>query len=164
VPAVRTFQLLGLITLLLVASFLDPRLAWVAVALDVLVAGAALADWRRAALTPLTAERRWPPLLVQGAAGEVEIQVATPAGRSLTVLLRDGLHPGLAAAPLRRLLALRGPGEAAWVYTLHPRRRGEHAAGPLSARVLGPWRLAWAQRDLLPGSSVRVYPQVRWEV
>lgn len=162
-PAARTFQLLGLITLLLVASFLESRLAWAAVALDVLVAAAAVADWRRAAATPLTAERRWPPLLVQGAAGEVEIHVATPAARSLTVLLRDGLHPGLAAAPLRRLLALPGPGGVAWAYTLNPRRRGEHATGPLSARVLGPWRLAWAQRDLLPGTKVRVYPQVRWE-
>jgi uncharacterized protein (DUF58 family) len=44
-----------------------------------------------------------------------------------------------------------------------PRRRGEHRLAPLSARVLGPWKLAWAQRDLLPEHSVRVYPQVRWE-
>jgi uncharacterized protein (DUF58 family) len=163
VPAARTFQLLGLITLLLVASFLDTRLAWAAMALDVLVAAAAVADWRRAAITPLAAERRWPPLLVQGASGEVEIRVATPAARPLSLLLREGLHPGVAPAPLRRLLALRGPGEVAWAYTLNPRRRGEHVTGPLTARVLGPWQLAWAQRDLLPGERVRVYPQVRWE-
>ncbi len=171
-PAARTFQLLGLITLLLVASFLDARLAWAALALDALVAVAAVVDWRRAAATPLTAERRWPPLLVQASPAEVEIRVAitaataatakTPA-RPVTVLLREGLHPGLAAAPLRRLLTLRGPDEARWTYTLTPRRRGEHAAGPLSARVLGPWRLAWAQRELLAGDRVRVYPQVRWE-
>ena len=60
-PAARTFQLLGLITLLLVASFLDARLAWAALALDALVAVAAVVDWRRAAATPLTARRRWPP-------------------------------------------------------------------------------------------------------
>ena len=162
-PAARTFQLLGLITLLLVASILDPRLAWAAIGLDLLVAVAAVVDWRRAAALPLTAGRRWPPLLVQGAPGEVEIRLATPAARPVTALLREGLHPGLAAAPLRRLLALRGPGETAWAYTLTPRRRGEHAAGPLTARVLGPWQLAWAQRELLAGESVRVYPQVRWE-
>ena len=162
-PAARTFQLLGLITLLLVASFLDARLAWAALVLDVLVAGAAVADWRRAAATPLTAARHWPPLLVQEAAGEVEIRVATPAARPVTAWLREGLHPGVAAAPLRRLLALRGPGEVRWTYMLTPRRRGEHATGPLTARVLGPWQLAWAQRELLPGETVRVYPQVRWE-
>ncbi|MEA2602683.1 MAG: hypothetical protein QOF89_3675 [Acidobacteriota bacterium] len=162
-PAARSFQLLGLITLLLVASFLDPRLGWVALALDLLVAVAAVADWRRAAATPLTAARRWPPLLVQEAPGEVEVSVATPAARPVTVLLREGLHPGVAPSPLRRLVAIAGPGEVRWTYTLTPRRRGEHATGPLTARVLGPWRLAWAQRELLPGKKVRVYPQVRWE-
>jgi uncharacterized protein (DUF58 family) len=163
VPAARTFQLLGLITLLLVASVLDARLAWAATVLDVLVAVAAVLDWRRAAATPLTAERHWPPLLVQEAAGEVEIRIATPAARRLNLLLREGLHPGVAPSPLRRLLAIRGPGEVLWTYTLTPRRRGEHATGPLTARVLGPWQLAWSQRQLLPGESVRVYPQVRWE-
>jgi uncharacterized protein (DUF58 family) len=163
VPAARTFQLLGLITLLLVASFLDPRLAWAALALDVLVVAAAALDWRGAARAPLTASRRWPPLLVQESPGEVEVRVATAGTRPVTALLREGLHPGLTGGPLRRLVHLAAAGEARWAYTLTPRRRGEHRTGPLSARVLGPWRLAWAQRDLLPGEAVRVYPQVRWE-
>ena len=162
-PAARSFQLLGLITLLLVASFLDSRLAWTAMALDILVAMAAVIDWKRAAATPLTAVRRLPPLLVQEAGGEVEVSVATVASRSVTALLREGLHPALAPTPLRRRLTVAGPGAVRWTYTLSPRRRGEHAAGPLNARVLGPWRLAWAQRELLPGRQVRVYPQVRWE-
>ena len=42
-------------------------------------------------------------------------------------------------------------------------RRGEHPSGPLTARVLGPWGLAWAQRELLPAEPRRVYPRVRWE-
>ena len=36
-PAARSFQLLGLATLLLVASFLDERLAWAALALGLAV-------------------------------------------------------------------------------------------------------------------------------
>jgi uncharacterized protein (DUF58 family) len=163
VPAARTFQLLGMITLLLVASVLDARLAWAATALDVLVVVAAVVDWRRAAATPLTAERRWPPLLVQEASGRVEVRIATLAAREMSMLLREGLHPGVAPSPLRRLLAIRGPSEVRWTYALTPRRRGEHATGPLTARVLGPWQLAWSQRELLRGESVRVYPQVRWE-
>jgi uncharacterized protein (DUF58 family) len=162
-PAARSFQLLGLITLLLVASFLDPRLGWTALALDVLVLVAAVVDWRRASATPLTAARLLPPLLVQEAPGEVEVRVGTTAARPVTALLREGLHPGVAPSPLRRLLTLAGPGEMRWTYTLTPRRRGEHATGPLIARVLGPWQLAWAQRELLPGKTVRVYPQVRWD-
>jgi len=162
-PAARAFQILGLATLLLVAAFLDERLAWAALALDGLVAAAYLADFRRAARTPLEAARHWPPLLVQEAPAEIAVSATTRARRPVTVVLREGLHPGLAAGPLRREAVIAGPGEIRWTYGLVPRRRGEHATGPLTARVLGPWKLAWAQRDLLPSEAVRVYPQVRWE-
>src|ERR1700760_566414 len=148
-PAARAFQLLGLATLLLAAAFLDERLAWTALALDVLVAAAFLVDLRRAAGTPLDAARRWPPLLVQEARAEVVVTAATRASRPVTVVLREGLHPGLAEGPLRREMVIPGPGEVRWTYVLNPRRRGEHATGPLTARVLGPWKLAWAQRDLI---------------
>jgi uncharacterized protein (DUF58 family) len=160
-PAARCFQLLGLATLLLVASFLDERLAWAALALDVAVALAALVDFRSAVRTPLTASRRWPLLLVQEAPAEAAVTVSTSIRRPVTAILREGLHPGLAAGPLRHTVEIRG--EVRWAYPLTPRRRGEHAAGPLTARVLGPWKLAWTQRDLLRPESVRVYPQVRWE-
>jgi uncharacterized protein (DUF58 family) len=162
-PAARCFQLLGLITFLLVASFLDARLAWTALALDFALAAATVADFRRAGRTALAASRTWPSLLVQETPAQVTVSVATQAPRPVTVRLREGLHPSLAEAPLRRLLTLHGPGEIRWTWSLTPRRRGEHRAGPLTARVLGPWKLAWAQRELLPGEPVRVYPQVRWE-
>src|SRR5258708_6076916 len=96
-PAARTLQLLGLATLLLVAAFLDERLAWAALALDGLMAVAFLVDLRRAARTPLEAARSWPLLLVQEAPGEVAVSVATRDGRPVAVVLREGLHPGLAA-------------------------------------------------------------------
>ncbi len=162
-PAARCFQLLGLITLLLVASFLDSRLAWAALALDLALAAAVLVDFRRAARTSLSASRSWPLLLVQEAPAEMAVKIATEAPRRVSVLLREGLHPALAEGPLRRRVEIRGPGEVRWTWPMTPRRRGEHLAGPLTVRVLGPWELAWAQRDLLPGEPVRVYPQVRWD-
>ncbi len=54
-------------------------------------------------------------------------------------------------------------GASQWTYEIHPRRRGEQPIGPLSARVLGPWGLAWAQRELIAPSTERVYPRIRWE-
>ena len=162
-PAGRCFVLLGIATLLLVAGLLDVRFAWAAVALDLVTVAATWLDARRAARTPLTAERYWPPLLVQGAPAEIAVEVASGSGQERTVRLREGLHPGLAESPLRREIAVPASGAALWSYSLVPRRRGEHRAAPLTARVLGPWRLAWSQRDLLPAAEVRVYPQVRWE-
>lgn len=162
-PAARSFQLLGLITLLLIASFLESWLAWVALALDAAVAVAAFADFRRAVHVPLTAFRNWPSLLVQGSPAEATVSVRAGASRPVSILLREALHPALAEGPLRRRLEIRGAEEVHWTYALAPRRRGEHRTGPLTARVLGPWKLAWAQRDVLPGEAVRVYPQVRWD-
>jgi uncharacterized protein (DUF58 family) len=166
VPAARCFQLLGLFSALFIGAFLAPPLAPLAAALDAALLLAAALDWNRARRTPLAAARSWPPLLVQGAPAEVAVEIASGAGASrgrVGLLLREGLHPALAAAPLRQRLELRAGRPGRWRYGLVPRRRGEHVLAPLTARVLGPWGLAWAQRDLLAGQRVRVYPQIRWE-
>jgi uncharacterized protein (DUF58 family) len=162
-PAARLLQGLALATFVLLGGLLAPRLTWLGAACDAGLLIAAAVDLRRAARTPLSAARRWPPLLVQGAAGEVMVTVGNPRPRAVTVLLREGLHPALAPAPLRRRARLPGASELTWALRLVPRRRGEHSTGPLTVRVLGPWGLAWAQRDLLEGERVRVFPQVRWE-
>lgn len=162
-PSSRVFALLAATTLLGVVGVVAPVLASWALFLDVLVLLAFAYDLRRARQVPLAATRQWPPLLVQGAEAPVELELTTAGSRAAVVRLRDGLHPGLAAAPQRIGLVL-DPGErTAWPYKIRPRRRGEHRAGPLMARVLGPWGLAWSQRQVLPEEVCRVYPQVRWD-
>jgi uncharacterized protein (DUF58 family) len=163
VPSSRFFLAGGLVTLLLAASV---AVAWMAVAalvLDGLLLAAFLLDVLRARGTRVSAARRWPPLLFQGARTEVEVRLASAAGRAVVVRAREALHPGLAAGPLRTEARLPRDRTVVWKYALAPRRRGEHAVGPLTARVLGPWGLAWAQRDVIPSESRRVYPRVRWE-
>jgi uncharacterized protein (DUF58 family) len=132
----------------------------VALALDIALVGAFVLDWRRARGSRLAAARSWPPLLVQG--DEARVEVAFEAEGALSIQARETLHPGLALGPLRTRLSL-APGESRWRYTLAPRRRGSHVLGPLTVRVLGPWGLAWSQRELLGPEPRRVYPQVRWE-
>ncbi|MEO1084721.1 MAG: DUF58 domain-containing protein, partial [Acidobacteriota bacterium] len=107
----------------------------------------------------IDAERRWPRLLTQGTAAtlDVELRASTPA----RVRLRETLHPGLAETPARTEVELHG--RSVWRVPLDPSRRGEHRSGPLMARVLGPWRLAWHQRELVAGEPRKVYPQVRWD-
>jgi uncharacterized protein (DUF58 family) len=161
IPGRRLFLLLAVAALLLAASAGVPRLAWAALAVDLVALAAAGVDFARAARATVAAERRLPPLLAQGAEVEIVVELVPAGGRALQVEVRDALHPALAVAPQRARLEL-PPGGAAWRYRLLPRRRGSHAWGPLSARVRGPWGLAWHQRELLPARPVRVYPQVRW--
>jgi uncharacterized protein (DUF58 family) len=159
-PATRLLVALGAVTLLVAVSVAEPRLAVLAFALDALLFLAFLYDVHAASITPLTAARAWPPLLVQGAPVDLHVGVASPV--AVGVRLREGLHPGLAAGPSRVEMWL-DRGVADWRVPLVPRRRGEHLTGPLTARVLGPLGLGWSQRELLPGEPRRVYPQVRWE-
>jgi len=169
IPGARLFLLLGIAALLLAAAPGEPRLLWVAAALDVAALLGFLVDARRARAVALDAVRRLPPLLAQGSDAPISVELAHDAPRPLQVELREALHPALAPAPRRvrlQLAAAPADGSArsvsAWSYNLAPRRRGTHDWGPLFARVLGPWGLAWSQRQLLPASPVRIYPQVRW--
>lgn len=161
-PAARVFYLLAFTTLLGVVGVLVPWAAYAALFADGLIVIAVVVDWRRARALPLEAERQWPRLLVQGVPAELVVELRSGAGvEPFRLRLREGLHPGLAAKPARTELEL--DARARWRAPLEPRRRGEHAAGPLTARLLGPWRLAWCQRQLLPGEPRKVYPQVRWD-
>jgi uncharacterized protein (DUF58 family) len=162
IPAARLFLILGISALLLAAAPGEPRLLPFAAALDAVALVGFLVDHRRARAVSMSARRTLPPLLAQGGESEILVELAHDAPRALHVELREALHPALAATPRRERLLLPAGALATWRYRLVPRRRGAHEWGPLSARVLGPWGLAWHQRDLIAPMPVRVYPQVRW--
>ncbi len=161
-PARRLLAAFGLLALVAALSVLVPGLRWAVLGADAVLLAAFLIDLRAARRARLSASRRWPSLLAQGAPAEVSIELSG-ANRALTVALREGLHPALATAPLRNRVEVRPGRTFVWSYRVEPRRRGAHRLLPLTARVEGPWRLAWSERELLPSEEVRVYPQVRWE-
>ena len=161
IPAARAIGAAIVATLVLAVAVAVPMLAAVAIAADILIVVAVVVDGRRAAALRLDAARRWPPLLVQGGSSPVEVHLRAPVG--VVVAVREALHPALAGETLRQTLVGAGADEVVWRYVLVPRRRGEHTVGPLTVRVLGPWGLAWAQRDLIAPERRRVYPQTRWQ-
>ncbi len=162
-PAGRLFLILGIVTALAIGAVADLRLAGVVIAVDLLLLALFVVDLLRARNTLLRARRAWPALLVQGSEGRVRLELINPHNRTLEVQLRDGLHPFLAPRPRRRRLAIAAGDHEIWEYPLRPLHRGELWAAPLSARVLGPLKLAWSQRDLLPREPQKVFPQVRWQ-
>ena len=145
-------------------SVLVPTLRWIVFGADAIALATFALDWQAARSSRLAARRVWPPMLVQGHAAEVTIEVTAPEGGGRrTVALREGLHPALAEGPVRQTIEATPGTVAAWRYRIQPRRRGAFRILPLSARVEGPWGLAWAERELLPAEDVRIYPQIRWE-
>lgn len=162
-PAARVFYLLAFTTVLVVVGVILPRVAQFALLADVVIVTAFVIDYLRVRGVTLEADRQWPSLLVQGAEVQVSTDLLNPGSYPLRVRLRDGLHPGVAAAPERTECELPGREPMTWTYRVRPRRRGEHEVGSLTARILGPWGLAWTQREILTPERRRVYPQVRWE-
>lgn len=167
-PGTRLFRIAAVLAFAAALSVIVPELRWAVVIADAAVVAAWAADYAAARRSRIQAVRRWPPIFAQGAAAEISVEISLGAEKSspprpVQVWLRDGLHPGLAAAPVRERIAL-APGKAfRWTYSVVPRRRGAHRALPLTARIEGPWGLGWTTRDLIPPETVRVYPQVRWE-
>ena len=162
-PASRVFFLAALTTLLVVVAVVRPGLGPLVLALDGAIVLAFAVDLARVRGAAFSVERHWPQIFVQGVEAEVRLELVSASRRPLRLRLRETLEPALAEAPRRTELQLPAGGRLAWRYQVRPRRRGEHTAGPLVARVLGPWRLAWSQRQILSPEPLRVYPQVRWD-
>lgn len=166
-PSLRLLAVFCVLTTAAAVSVLAPGLRPFVAAADLVLLLLFVIDLSAARRTRLTATRRWPPLLAQGAPVEATVAVELGAGtqtkRLVRVSLREGLHPGLAPAPLRNTVEVRPQRVTVWSYSIAPRRRGTHRMLPLTARVEGPWRIAWTQRDLIAAEEVRVFPQVRWE-
>lgn len=162
-PSSRALLIAALLSIPLAVGALVPALAWAALGADVLLLAAIGVDAALARRCSLTAERVWPPLLVQGASSVVEVKLATTSKRMVRAIARETLHPALAEVPLRRAFELAATDAGSWKYHITPRRRGTHVAGPLVVRISGPWQLAWSQRIVCAAESRRVYPQVRWE-
>lgn len=162
-PSLRVFLLLAVSTLWVVVGVVVPGWAVQALVFDGALLVAFGVDLLRSRRLQVRAHRQWPTLLTQGAPAEVVVEVTNEQPRPLRLRLREALHPALASSPQHRRVDVPPDGALAWTYRIRPRRRGEHTVGPLSLRVLGPWGLAWSQRDLLPEETQRVFPQVRWD-
>ena len=170
IPARRFFVALGVVTLLLGAGPLLPGSLALVAALDLVLLLLLVVDWLRARRVELRAARTWPEVVTQRhpdeeartARQDLELRVKGDETRSIEVSLREVLHPALVREPFDARLHLEPGRPARLRVALYPLERSEHLVGPLMARVLGPWGLAWAQRRLLPEEPVRVFPRVRW--
>jgi uncharacterized protein (DUF58 family) len=161
VPTFRVFLLAMGATCLLAVAAIEPPLVWAALGADAAILAAWALDLLRARGTSVRAERRWPPLLVQGVESRIEVDFV--ADRRVRLLARDTLHPALSESSRRERIEIEPGTRTTWRYDLVPLDRGRHVAGPLVVRVVGPWGLAWSQRAPLGPEPRRVYPQVRWE-
>ncbi|WP_062291598.1 DUF58 domain-containing protein [Demequina phytophila] len=85
--------------------------------------------------------------------------VANVGRRRVRGAVRDAWQPSAGASGERHAFALR-PGESETFRTaLHPTRRGDRHAGPVTVRTVGPLRLAGRQRSFDVPARLRVLPE-----
>jgi len=136
--------------------------AWALLAFDAAVVALVLLD---AALAPgparLSAVRRVRQPLSAFATNDVAVEVASAAGRPLTLRCADAPPAAFDAAGHRATLEVPARGRATLAYQVVPRERGRHAFGDLHARVLGRLGLAWRPVVLPCAQPVSAYPDLR---
>ncbi len=162
-PSARAFRLLGWSSLLFVAGWVAPGLAWVGLGLDVLVLVLVLLDGIAARRRPLALSRALPAVVYQGEPTTLTVRVANPSGSPLGVRLREVLPAPLADTAVS--LDLEVPAGAALdvPVALRPLARDRVTLGTAAVRVRGPLGLAWAERRAGEPVHVKIFPKVHHE-
>ncbi|QKW19783.1 DUF58 domain-containing protein [Kitasatospora sp. NA04385] len=125
-----------------------------AVAVDLLLA----APVRRLGL-----ERSGHPTVRLGEGTTVDLLVSNPSGRPLRARIRDAWYPsawapGTATAASRHTVTVPAGERRRLTTPLAPTRRGDHHAGKVTVRSLGPLGLAGRQADLDAPWRIRALP------
>ncbi|MDP2308119.1 MAG: DUF58 domain-containing protein [Pseudomonadota bacterium] len=162
-PSARAFWLWGAVTLLFVAAWLVPSLAWVALGLDAAIAVLVLLDGRDARRRPMELVRTLAPTVYQGEPTVLTVAVTNPSARPLRVRVREVLPAALSDESVELLLTVPPMSTITQPVTLVPRVRERVVLTTAAVRLAGRWGLAWAERRLGAPVAVKVYPKVHHE-
>jgi uncharacterized protein (DUF58 family) len=162
-PSRRWFLVAAGLGLLALPALLQPGLALVLIAADLVWLGLLLAEIGRLSrldFADLEVRREAPPAFSVGRPLPVAYRWRNPLPRPLLLRVREELPAPLTARG-ERVLTLPAGGELREEVLVHPARRGKAVAGRLHIRALGGLGLAWRQGKLELRWEATVYPSLR---
>jgi uncharacterized protein (DUF58 family) len=109
----------------------------------------------------LVVQRRHPPVVVAGRTADLNWNVSSEFGRTVTVDVADELAPSLRAGSRRFRVKVPPGGTAAVSTTIRPLRRGRFELDRIAVRIAGPLGLGARQRDVPLATVLRVHPPFR---
>ena len=157
------YLLLALAFIPLVFSWNYPWLRWLALAYNVLLLGAAVAESRFCKLpSGVTISREFGGRFAMGADTEVKLHIQNASNRSLSLVVKDEYPPQMTLSGMREgRMNIDAQSSATLIYGVKPPRRGRFEFGQTALRFRSPFRLVWCQLNVVEPVAVKVYPNIR---
>ncbi len=157
------YLLVALAFIPLVLSWNYPWLRWVALAYNVLLLGAAVAESRFCKLpNGVSISREFGGRFAMGADTEVKVHIQNASSRSLSLLVKDEYPPQMILSGMREgRMNVEAQSSATLIYGVKPPRRGRFEFGQTALRFRSPLRLVWCQLNVVEPVAVKVYPNIR---
>jgi uncharacterized protein (DUF58 family) len=147
----------------LLLSWERPWLRWAALAYNLLLLGAAIAEWRFSKLpSGLTISREFGGRFAMGAETEVKLHIQNSSNRSVSMFVKDEYPPQMTLSGTREgRVNIDAQSTATLVYGVKPPRRGRFEFGQAALRFRSRFRLVWCQVNVAEPAAVKVYPNIR---
>ena len=144
-------------------SWERPWLRWAALAYNLLLLGAAIAEWRFSKLpSGLTISREFGGRFAMGAETEVKLHIQNASNRSVSMFVKDEYPPQMSLSGTREgRVNIDAQSTATLVYGVKPPRRGRFEFGQAALRFRSRFRLVWCQVNVAEPAAVKVYPNIR---
>ena len=160
----RLFYVLAALAFIpLVLSWDHPWLRWFALAYNVLLLGAAIAESRMCKLpSGVTISREFGGRFAMGAETEVKVHIQNASNRSLSLIVKDEYPPQMILNGEREArIDVEAQSTATLIYGVTPPRRGRFEFGQTALRFRSRFRLVWCQMNVVEPAAVKVYPNMR---
>ena len=155
-----------LVTLALIPLWFSwewPWLRWVALAYNVLLLAAAIAESRFCQLPKeLIVSREFGSRFAMGADTEVRIQIQNASNQPLSLIVKDEYPPQMSLNGVREgRFDVDAQSTNTLIYEVRPPRRGRFEFGQTALRFRSKYRLIWCQTKVVEPVTVKVYPNMR---
>ncbi|HMS11438.1 MAG TPA: DUF58 domain-containing protein, partial [Pyrinomonadaceae bacterium] len=159
------FYFLAVLSLVpLSLSWNYPFLRWAALAYNIVLLAAAVADHflSRKRIEDVSAVREFPVRFAIGDANEVRLLLENNGPADMLLRIKDEYPPELDLLdPREAEFALPAKRRAEFSYRLRPSRRGRYEFGRVAVRFLSTLGLVWSQAEIGAAEAVKVYPNMR---
>jgi uncharacterized protein (DUF58 family) len=147
----------------LLLSWEYPWLRWLALAYNVLLLGAAIAESRLCKLpNGVKISREFGGRFAMGADTEVKLHIQNASNRSLSLIVKDEYPPQMVLSGMREgRIDVDAQSTATLIYEVKPPRRGRFEFGQTALRFRSRFKLVWCQMNMVEPVAVKVYPNIR---